>query len=162
MCKNALHTKVLNASEGQRSSFFLIICSEKKICVGICYNSIRSRCSLRSYLLQRGKKYFCISIFSCIKHHFFSSFNLSHVYNMQIHVQAVISILLSTFAGFGLAMSGASIVAEFLRWRERRRSVSQSIPSRAPSPPSLATPSYSSPRHRGDGNENPSTLSRSQ
>ncbi|KAL8496673.1 hypothetical protein ACS0TY_020385 [Phlomoides rotata] len=81
----------------------------------------------------------------------------AHIFYNVIHVQAVISILLSTFAGFGLAMSGASIVAEFIRWRERHRSVSQSISTQAPPPP----PSRS-PRRRGDGTGNPLTLSRSQ
>lgn len=39
-------------------------------------------------------------------------------------MQAVVSILLSTFAGFGVAMSGASILAEVMRWRVRRHAVS--------------------------------------
>lgn len=34
-------------------------------------------------------------------------------------MQSVISIILATFAGFGVAMSGSSIVVELLRWRRR-------------------------------------------
>lgn len=39
----------------------------------------------------------------------------------QIHVQPVLCILLATFAGLGVAMSGSSIIVEFLRWRRRWR-----------------------------------------
>ncbi|KAK9168850.1 hypothetical protein Syun_000990 [Stephania yunnanensis] len=45
----------------------------------------------------------------------------AHIFYSSLHVQAVLSILLSTFAGFGLAMSGNSIIVEFLRWRMERR-----------------------------------------
>lgn len=38
-------------------------------------------------------------------------------------MQAVLSILLSTFAGFGVAMSGSSIVVEVMRWKRRRDAV---------------------------------------
>lgn len=38
---------------------------------------------------------------------------------MKVHVQAVLSILLSMFAGFGVAMSGSAFLIEFLRWRRR-------------------------------------------
>lgn len=39
---------------------------------------------------------------------------------LQLHLQAVISIILATFAGFGLGMTGNSIIVEILRWRARR------------------------------------------
>jgi hypothetical protein len=38
---------------------------------------------------------------------------------MQVNVQAVLAILLATLSGFGVAMSGSSILVEFLRWRRR-------------------------------------------
>lgn len=38
---------------------------------------------------------------------------------LQVGVQAVLSVLLATFAGFGVAMSGSSILVEFLRWKQR-------------------------------------------
>lgn len=38
-------------------------------------------------------------------------------------MQAVLSILLSTFAGFGVAMSGSSLLVEFFRWRRRRQAL---------------------------------------
>lgn len=47
-------------------------------------------------------------------------------------MQPVISIILSTFAGFGVAMSGASVIVEIIRWRERRRASQINNPSRAP------------------------------
>ena len=37
----------------------------------------------------------------------------------QVHVQPVLSILLATFAGCGVAMSGSSIVVEILRLKQR-------------------------------------------
>jgi len=39
---------------------------------------------------------------------------------LQLHLQAVISIILATFAGFGVGMTGNSIIVEILRWRVRR------------------------------------------
>ncbi|KAK6926804.1 Zinc finger, RING-CH-type [Dillenia turbinata] len=36
-----------------------------------------------------------------------------------IHVQAVLSVLLATFTGFGVAMSGSSILVEMVRWKRR-------------------------------------------
>ncbi|KAL8057588.1 hypothetical protein ABFX02_04G193200 [Erythranthe guttata] len=44
----------------------------------------------------------------------------AHIFYDLVHVQAVVSVLLSTFAGFGVAMCGASILVELLRWRARR------------------------------------------
>jgi hypothetical protein len=44
-------------------------------------------------------------------------------WNFQLHMQAVISIILATFAGFGVAMSVNSLIVEMLRWRVRSRRV---------------------------------------
>ncbi|XP_020973459.1 uncharacterized protein LOC107629208 isoform X3 [Arachis ipaensis] len=43
----------------------------------------------------------------------------AHIFYSVVHVQAVLSILLATFAGFGVVMSGSSILVEFFRWRRR-------------------------------------------
>ncbi|KAI3887093.1 hypothetical protein MKX03_009737 [Papaver bracteatum] len=43
----------------------------------------------------------------------------AHILHSLLHVQSILSILLSTFTGFGLAMSGSSIFVELLRWRRR-------------------------------------------
>ncbi|KAL0390114.1 UNVERIFIED_CONTAM: hypothetical protein Scaly_0368500 [Sesamum calycinum] len=98
---------------------------------------------------------------------YLACFHLSPL-QLWVHVQAFVSILLSTFAGFGIAMSGTSILLEVLRWREQGRPVtnenemSNNIrpnPSQAPPPSLTATPSHSSPRpHRHDV-ENPETSS---
>ncbi|KAK6163312.1 hypothetical protein DH2020_000176 [Rehmannia glutinosa] len=65
----------------------------------------------------------------------------AHIFYNLVHVQAVVSILLSTFAGFGVAMSGASILVEVLRWRERHSVViNQNAISNAPPPSLIATP----------------------
>ncbi|KAE8038853.1 hypothetical protein FH972_011323 [Carpinus fangiana] len=45
----------------------------------------------------------------------------AHIFYSSVGLQAVLSILLATFAGIGVAMSGSSIIVEFLRWRRRRR-----------------------------------------
>ncbi|CAL0332283.1 unnamed protein product [Lupinus luteus] len=37
--------------------------------------------------------------------------------HMQVDKQAILSILLATFAGFGVVMSGSSIIAEIFKWR---------------------------------------------
>lgn len=38
---------------------------------------------------------------------------------LQVGVQAVLAIILATLTGFGIIMSGSSIIVEFLRWRRR-------------------------------------------
>ncbi|XP_020083831.1 uncharacterized protein LOC109707147 isoform X1 [Ananas comosus] len=43
----------------------------------------------------------------------------AHLFYSFIHMQAVISIILATFAGFGVAMCANSIIIELLRWRRR-------------------------------------------
>lgn len=43
----------------------------------------------------------------------------AHIFYSLLHVQSILSILLSTFTGFGLAMSGSSIFVESLRCRRR-------------------------------------------
>ncbi|CAL1404299.1 unnamed protein product [Linum trigynum] len=45
----------------------------------------------------------------------------AHIFYSLVGVQAVLSILLATFAGFGVSMSGSSIIIEFMRWRRRWR-----------------------------------------
>ncbi|PIN14307.1 Ubiquitin--protein ligase [Handroanthus impetiginosus] len=41
----------------------------------------------------------------------------AHIFYSLLHVQAVLSVLLATFAGFGGAMCGTSIIFEILKWR---------------------------------------------
>lgn len=47
----------------------------------------------------------------------------AHIFYNLVGMQAVLSVLLSTFAGFGVAMSVSSIVVETMRWRRRREAV---------------------------------------
>ncbi|XP_057526867.1 uncharacterized protein LOC130806001 [Amaranthus tricolor] len=42
-----------------------------------------------------------------------------HIFYSVVHLQAIISILLATFVGYGIAMSVSSIIVEFSRWRRR-------------------------------------------
>ncbi|XP_048324884.2 uncharacterized protein LOC107411343 isoform X2 [Ziziphus jujuba] len=53
----------------------------------------------------------------------------AHIFYSLIHVQAVLCILLATFAGLGVAMSGSSIIVEFLRWKRRWQASSEQHPS---------------------------------
>jgi len=53
----------------------------------------------------------------------------THLFYRYLHLQAVISIILATFAGFGVGMTGNSIIVEILRWRARRMA-----------PPAMARP----------------------
>ncbi|XP_012064833.1 uncharacterized protein LOC105628103 isoform X2 [Jatropha curcas] len=43
----------------------------------------------------------------------------AHIFYSLVNLQAVLSILLATFSGFGVAMSGSSILVEIFRWRRR-------------------------------------------
>ncbi|XP_059297552.1 uncharacterized protein LOC132050344 isoform X2 [Lycium ferocissimum] len=45
----------------------------------------------------------------------------AHMFYSLVHVQALLSVLLSTFAGLGVAMCGYSILVEFFRWKRRRQ-----------------------------------------
>lgn len=91
------------------------------------------------------------------------SFLLLHA--LQVGVQAVLSILLATFAGLGVAMSGSSIIVEFLRWKRRRqaRSEQQGPGSQVMTRPSLFPySSRTAPRNQPQSEqENPEPLSRS-
>ncbi|GMI81842.1 hypothetical protein like AT5G60580 [Hibiscus trionum] len=49
----------------------------------------------------------------------------AHIFYSVVKVQALLSILLATFTGFGIAMSGTSIVVEILQWRIRWQAWSQ-------------------------------------
>eukprot|EP01018_Ginkgo_biloba_P031176 Gb_27920 [translate_table: standard] len=43
----------------------------------------------------------------------------AHLFYSMLHVEAVLAVLLSSFAGFGIAMSGNSLLLEYLRWKAR-------------------------------------------
>ncbi|KAK7404723.1 hypothetical protein VNO78_05679 [Psophocarpus tetragonolobus] len=49
----------------------------------------------------------------------------AHIFYSVVHVQAVLSILLATFAGFGVVMSGSSVLVEYFRWRRRLQALSE-------------------------------------
>ncbi|BFG34408.1 hypothetical protein CerSpe_206820 [Prunus speciosa] len=49
----------------------------------------------------------------------------AHIFYSLVRVQAVLCILLATFAGLGVAMSGSSIIVECLRWKRRWQTTSQ-------------------------------------
>ncbi|GAV66391.1 RRM_1 domain-containing protein/zf-CCCH domain-containing protein/tRNA_U5-meth_tr domain-containing protein/RINGv domain-containing protein/Methyltransf_31 domain-containing protein [Cephalotus follicularis] len=43
----------------------------------------------------------------------------AHIFYSLVRVQAVLSVILATFAGFGVAMSASSLIIELSRWRRR-------------------------------------------
>ncbi|KAK8641512.1 hypothetical protein V6N13_010912 [Hibiscus sabdariffa] len=49
----------------------------------------------------------------------------AHIFYSLVKVQALLAVLLGTFSGFGIAMSGTSIIVEILRWRIRWQAWSQ-------------------------------------
>ncbi|GMI92098.1 hypothetical protein like AT5G60580 [Hibiscus trionum] len=67
----------------------------------------------------------------------------AHIFYSLVKVQAILSILLATFSGFGIAMSGTSIIVEILRWRMRWQAWSQ---QQQQSPQSTTQPQVQSPR----------------
>lgn len=73
--------------------------------------------------------------------------------DLQFHVQAVLSVLLATFAGFGVTMCGNSFVVEFLKWRRRwlagsdQQHSSQEVTQMDGSPGTANPPQTGSPHH---------------
>jgi len=41
------------------------------------------------------------------------------VWDLQVHIQSVVSVLIATLAGFGVTMCGLSVLVEFWNWRKR-------------------------------------------
>lgn len=89
----------------------------------------------------------------------------AHVFYSVVHLQAIISILLATFVGYGIAMSLSSIIVEFFRWRRRNSRSSSPEGSRvtvqngqeAENAPSLPSPGF--PNRRLGDVENPEMFS---
>nr|GME21032.1 E3 ubiquitin-protein ligase MARCH7-like [Ipomoea batatas] len=89
----------------------------------------------------------------------------AHIFYSLVHLQVIMSILLSTFAGIGIAMSGSSIIVEYSRWRRRRQLAflsRQVNPPAAPPPgqqPRQQNQEPSGPRPLQSDVENPEMLS---
>ncbi|KAJ1409200.1 Zinc finger, RING-CH-type [Sesbania bispinosa] len=49
----------------------------------------------------------------------------AHIFYSMVGKQAVLSILLASFAGFGVVMSGSSILVELVRWKRRWQALSE-------------------------------------
>ncbi|KAF6998607.1 hypothetical protein CFC21_014715 [Triticum aestivum] len=65
----------------------------------------------------------------------------THLFYRYLHLQAVISIILATFAGFGVGMIGNSIIIEVLRWR----TMAPAQPRHARRPPRVAQQQQTAP-----------------
>ncbi|KAK9999055.1 hypothetical protein SO802_018658 [Lithocarpus litseifolius] len=90
----------------------------------------------------------------------------AHIFYSVVSLQAVLSILLATFAGFGVAMSGSSILVEFFRLRRRwqaqleQRNGSQVMTRPGQFPRSLNSPRIIPPERRHQTEvQNPETFS---
>ncbi|KAM7496723.1 hypothetical protein LguiA_021137 [Lonicera macranthoides] len=88
----------------------------------------------------------------------------AHIFYSLVGVQAILSILLATFAGFGISMSVSSMLVEFLRWRRRWLATSDpqrtsQVGSRSAQQPQTATSPHTGPEQRRQPNpENPETF----
>ncbi|XP_023923870.1 uncharacterized protein LOC112035280 [Quercus suber] len=90
----------------------------------------------------------------------------AHIFYSLVSLQAVLSILLATFAGFGVAVSGSSILVEFFRLRRRwqaqleQRNGSQMMTRPGQFPRSLNSPRIVPPERRHQTEvQNPETFS---
>lgn len=91
----------------------------------------------------------------------------AHIFYSLVRVQPVLSILLSTFAGFGVAMSASSLLVEFFRWKRRRAALLEQQqnadmvlpPGGWPQMNQPATTSRIGPQNHQHDIENPETFS---
>uniref|UniRef100_A0A0E0A961 RING-CH-type domain-containing protein n=1 Tax=Oryza glumipatula TaxID=40148 RepID=A0A0E0A961_9ORYZ len=67
-----------------------------------------------------SRKY--VWIYSAVQYLFIVLF--THIFYRYVRLQAVIAIILSTFAGFGVAICTNAILLQIIRWRARRASMS--------------------------------------
>jgi hypothetical protein len=66
----------------------------------------------------------------------------AHIFYSVVQLQPVLSVLLSTFAGFGVCICGSSVMVEFVRWKRRWRARrleqqlnhAQTLPAPSPQP----------------------------
>eukprot|EP00268_Persea_americana_P066012 TRINITY_DN8906_c0_g1_i3.p1 TRINITY_DN8906_c0_g1~~TRINITY_DN8906_c0_g1_i3.p1 ORF type:complete len:113 (-),score=9.62 TRINITY_DN8906_c0_g1_i3:748-1086(-) len=49
----------------------------------------------------------------------------AHIFYTVLNVKAVLSVLLSSFTGFGIAISTNSLLVEYLRWRARQNLITR-------------------------------------
>ncbi|KAH0655937.1 hypothetical protein KY290_032753 [Solanum tuberosum] len=67
------------------------------------------------YAVIAGK---AIGVFTCKNNRYIK---ICLIANVQLNVSALLSVLLSSFTGFGIAISTNSLLVEYLRWRSSRR-----------------------------------------
>uniref|UniRef100_A0A1J3HNE2 RING-CH-type domain-containing protein n=1 Tax=Noccaea caerulescens TaxID=107243 RepID=A0A1J3HNE2_NOCCA len=74
----------------------------------------------------------------------------AHIFYTVVELQPVLSVLLSTFAGFGVCICGSSVMVEFVRWKRRwraRRLEQQLNHAQTPPPPPQPLDSTTSQHH---------------
>ncbi|KAM0867953.1 hypothetical protein ACQ4PT_041654 [Festuca glaucescens] len=77
--------------------------------LGLLSSMIASTMVTKSYLWAYASFQFAIVIL------------FAHIFYNVLRVNAVLAVLLSSFTGFGIAISTNSLLVEYLRWRSRRR-----------------------------------------
>ncbi|CAL5211274.1 unnamed protein product [Lathyrus oleraceus] len=86
----------------------------------------------------------------------------AHIFYSLVHVQAVLSILLATFAGFGVVMSVSSFLVELFRWRRRRQASSEQQHGPLPMTQAVQQPRPSNTPRSGESNHNQSIVQNQQ
>lgn len=71
---------------------------------------------------------------------------------MQLNVNAILSVLLSSFTGFGIAISTNSLLVEYLRWRASRHP--QSLPQQISSGVQSHRPQQNRQHHQQNRHQN--------
>jgi len=93
--------------------------SKPELHMGICFLPVCCSHLVRSYILYRGKqtKFLAWSILCDIPN---MSYVSCSILLWQLNVNPILSVLLSSFTGFGIAISTNSLLVEYLRWRSSR------------------------------------------
>ncbi|CAI8616443.1 unnamed protein product [Vicia faba] len=86
----------------------------------------------------------------------------AHIFYSLVHVQAVLSILLATFAGFGVVMSVSSFLVELFRWRRRQQASSELFHGPLPITQVGQQPRPANTPRSGESNHNQSVVQNQQ
>lgn len=95
--------------------FHSIISYNSQLSLLLCMLAERERGGGGGSVLTAGKT---IGVFTCKNNRYIK---ICIIANVQLNVSALLSVLLSSFTGFGIAISTNSLLVEYLRWRSSRR-----------------------------------------
>ncbi|XP_010323931.2 uncharacterized protein [Solanum lycopersicum] len=95
--------------------FHSIISYSSQLSLLLCMLAERERGGGGGSVLTAGKT---IGVLTCKNNRYIK---ICIIANVQLNVSALLSVLLSSFTGFGIAISTNSLLVEYLRWRSSRR-----------------------------------------